>query len=244
MSRTSEILKRPPHELRGQVFLDSRSARPRPGGAAAPARPRAPARGPHATASRGAAACAAARPRSAPGTAAARIASWPRAPASRGAWPRPPASAPRTDPDAAASRAAASSPTAAGQRRRTCTPSSGPCPPSARAWPIRPVFVHLFHQLPHLSVTHWLHGYLGLRLGETTAPSDRPATPSRWGNLIGSNCRRWGDLIVARHEASDNDGLSPPAGGTRATTYSLGQHAPAGGLHGDLVRRRTLVQIT
>ena len=39
-------------------------------------------------------------------------------------------------------------------------------------------------------------------------------------------------------------GLAPPAGGTRAPTYSLGQHEPAGGLHGHLVRRRALVRIT
>ena len=46
------------------------------------------------TASRGAAACGAGRPRSGPGTAAAatRIASWPRTPASPAAWPRSPMS--------------------------------------------------------------------------------------------------------------------------------------------------------
>ena len=148
----------------------------------------------HATASRAAAACAAARPRSArdAAPAAARTASSPRARASARAAPRSPASA-------------RSNGSVRVRHLRGVTSSDGSLPPAtyfARRLPIHagfhrghadtPVLAHLFHQLPHLRVARWSHRPCLHRREEHASTNERRLRMGR------CNCRRRGGVTVAQ----------------------------------------------
>jgi hypothetical protein len=143
--------------------------------------------------SRAAAACAAVQVRSAPGTSrrAARRASSRRAPASRAPAIPPPTSAPRTDPRPSANRVAPSSPTAASPPPRTSSPSSDPCPPSSPTR--RSSRASSSPQSASSPARRSPISRRGLRLLRP-----RSATGSHAPWMGRSNCRRWGDRIVAR----------------------------------------------